>query len=78
VAGINRLPAMDMTATDENDASAINKTRYDAFRDDYKEAFKLSGAYARWLISTLLLLHSGAIAAIFQKIANCRRTAAYH
>ncbi len=41
--------------------------RYEAHREDHKAAFQLSGEYAKWFISTLLLLNSGAILTIFQK-----------
>jgi hypothetical protein len=44
-----------------------NKQKYEACREDHKTTFQLSGDYAKWFISTLLLLNSGAIAAIFQK-----------
>jgi hypothetical protein len=47
-----------------------NDKKYVAYRDDHKATFQLSGEYARWFISTLLLLNSGAIAAIFQKGAT--------
>jgi hypothetical protein len=48
------------------------RTRYDACRDDHKVTFQLGGEYAKWFISTLLLLNSGAIAAIFQKGAGAK------
>jgi hypothetical protein len=41
--------------------------RYNADRDAQKATFQLSGDYAKWFISTLLLLNSGAIAGIFQQ-----------
>jgi hypothetical protein len=41
--------------------------RYEAHREDHKAAFQLGGEYAKWFISTLLLLNSGAILIIFQK-----------
>jgi hypothetical protein len=46
--------------------------RYNADRDDHKATFQLSGEYAKWFISTLLLLNSGAIAGIFQKGASVK------
>jgi hypothetical protein len=36
-------------------------------RDNYKLAYALMGEHAKWLLSTLLLLNSGAIAGVFQK-----------
>jgi hypothetical protein len=44
-----------------------NRTKHAAYRDTFKTTFDLAGAYARWLLSTLLLLNSGAIAGLFQK-----------
>jgi hypothetical protein len=41
--------------------------RYEANREDHKATFQLGGEYAKWFISTLLLLNSGAILIIFQK-----------
>lgn len=38
-----------------------------AHRENFKVTFDLAGEYAKWLLSTLLLLNSGAIAGIFQK-----------
>lgn len=43
--------------------------KHTAYRENFKIAFDLAGAYARWLLSTLLILNSGAIAGIFQKDA---------
>ncbi len=50
--------------------------QYEALREDHKLAFQLAGEYAKWFISTLLLLHSGAIAAIVQNGADPRFTRA--
>jgi hypothetical protein len=51
---------------------------FESNRDDQKAAFQLAGEYAKWFISTVLLLHSGAIAALFQSnsIASHSTTAA--
>jgi hypothetical protein len=38
-----------------------------AHRENFKITFDLAGEYAKWILSTLLLLNSGAIAGIFQK-----------
>jgi hypothetical protein len=43
------------------------ETRYSAYRESYKLTFELAGEHAKWLLSTLMLLNSGAIAGIFQK-----------
>jgi hypothetical protein len=51
--------------------------KYAACRDDHKATFQLSGEYAKWFISTLLLLNSGAIAAIFQKGATANYAGAF-
>jgi hypothetical protein len=51
--------------------------KYAAFHDDHKATFQLSGEYAKWFISTLLLLNSGAIAAIFQKGATANYACAF-
>jgi len=42
------------------------RDRYQAYRENFKATFELSGDYAKWFISTLLLLNSGAVAGIFQ------------
>jgi hypothetical protein len=39
---------------------------FESNRDNQKAAWQLAGEYAKWFISTVLLLHSGAIAALFQ------------
>jgi hypothetical protein len=39
----------------------------DCPREDHRLAFRLAGDYAKWFIATLLLLHSGAIAAVFPR-----------
>lgn len=41
--------------------------RYAAYREDFRLTFGLAGEHAKWLLSTLLLINSGAIAGIFQK-----------
>jgi hypothetical protein len=41
------------------------ETRYSANRESYKLTFELAGEHAKWLLSTLMLLNSGAIAGIF-------------
>jgi hypothetical protein len=43
--------------------------KHTAYRENAKIAFDLAGEYAKWLLSTLLILNSGAIAGIFQKDA---------
>jgi hypothetical protein len=49
-----------------------------AYRENFKIAFDLAGEYAKWLLSTLLLLNSGAIAGIFQKdLSHTYRGALY-
>jgi hypothetical protein len=45
----------------------LDTKRYEAHREDHKTAFQLGGEYAKWFISTLLLLNSGAILTIFQR-----------
>jgi hypothetical protein len=41
--------------------------KYAAYREDFRLTFGLAGEHAKWLLSTLLLINSGAIAGIFQK-----------
>jgi hypothetical protein len=45
----------------------VREARYSANRESYKLTFELAGEHAKWLLSTLMLLNSGAIAGIFQK-----------
>jgi hypothetical protein len=41
--------------------------KHAVYRENFKITFDLAGEHAKWLLSTLLLLNSGAIAGIFQK-----------
>ena len=41
--------------------------KHAVYRDNYRLAYGLMGDHAKWLLSTLLLLNSGAIAGVFQK-----------
>jgi hypothetical protein len=50
----------------------VEKLQFASSREDHKLAFELAGEYAKWFISTLLLLHSGAIAAVVQQGAGQR------
>ena len=43
------------------------EARYSANRESYKLTFELAGEHAKWLLSTMMILNSGAIAGIFQK-----------
>jgi hypothetical protein len=59
------MPIAKAGVTVTPDDVAIKKL--EAFREAQKATFVLSGDYAKWFISTLLLLHSGAIAALIQR-----------
>jgi hypothetical protein len=51
----------------EEEAKDLMMEKYAARRENFKITFALAGEHAKWLLSTLLLINSGAIAVIFQK-----------
>jgi hypothetical protein len=46
------------------------EAKHAVYRENFKITFNLAGEHAKWLLSTLLLLNSGAIAGVFQKNAG--------
>jgi hypothetical protein len=52
-------------ATDEEEGRSSKY--YEAYRENFRLTFVLAGEHAKWLLSSLMLINSGAIAGIFQK-----------
>jgi hypothetical protein len=52
-------------AKEEEKDPAVKKS--EAYRENSRLTFVLAGEHAKWLLSTLMLINSGAIAGIFQK-----------
>jgi hypothetical protein len=52
-------------ANDEEEGGSTEY--YEAYRENFRLTFVLAGEHAKWLLSSLMLINSGAIAGIFQK-----------
>jgi hypothetical protein len=52
-------------ARDEEEG--LGSKYYEAYRENFKVTFVLAGERAKWLLSSLMLINSGAIAGIYQK-----------
>jgi hypothetical protein len=52
---------------EEDKEEVFRARRVEAYRENYRLTFVLAGEHSKWLLSSLMLINSGAIAGIFQK-----------